>query len=222
MTKSMRRKLLASLTAAALAAGAVGVAIGTAAEDPPRADPDGGDIALDQALAERFAVLTTREGPEDAIPDGLISGPVSADLTLNDDLARRVGTYDDGRTSYVVPGDNGICLALVAGGESKAAGLACNSTAEVKSGEIGPASLLSGCVISKSSQTPQCSSESIYGLAPDGVGGVEVVMPDGTKSAIEVESNVYVIDLDGADEPAELSWKSPSGETLRRFPLAGQ
>ncbi len=222
MMNSMRRKLLASLTVAALAAGVVGVAIGTAAEDPPRADPDGGDVALDQALAEKFAVLTTGKGPEDSMPDGLVSGRVSADLTLNDDLARRAGTYDDGRTTYVVPGDNGVCLALVSGGESKAAGLACNSTAEVKSGVIGPASLLGGCVISKDDQPPQCSSESIYGLAPDGVSDVEVVMPDGTRRAIEAENNVYLIDLDGAEEPTELSWKSPSGETLRRFPLAGQ
>ncbi len=218
----MKRKLLASLTVAALAAGALGVAIGTAAEDPPRADKDGAGIALDKALADRFAVLTNVKGPEDSMPEGLASGRVSADLVLNADLARRADSYDDGRASYVVPGDDGLCVALVTSGEDVAAGLACNSTAEVEAGAVGPASQLSGCVVSKTGGAPQCSAASIYGLAPDGVSHVAVVMPDGTTTEIKVENNVYLIDHGGAEEPTELSWQSPSGETLRRFPLAGQ
>jgi hypothetical protein len=221
MTSSMKRKLLATLAIAALAASAMGVAIGTAAEDPPRAGTDGSDVVLDPTLAEKFAVLTTIKEQQDTMPEGLASGRVSADLVLNADLARRANTYDNGRASYVVPGDGGLCLALVTRGDDDAAGLACNSTAEVDSNIVGPASQLGGCVVAKAGQPPRCSGTAIYGLAPDGVSDVVVDLPDGTTRAIKVENNVYLVDLDGP-EPNALSWRSPTGETLRRFPLAGQ
>lgn len=223
---SMRKKLLGALVVAIVALAALGVTIGTAAQkDGPQADPkDGSNVTLDPALAEKFSALMTVRQPEDAMPTSLaasLSGQLSADLVLNADLARRTGSHSGGRATYLVPGDGGLCVALVSGDIDESAGLACNSTTEIAADIIGPASQLGGCEASDNGQPPKCSATSIYGAVPDGVAKIVIQLQDGSTMSAKNGSNTYLFDLDGATEPQALWWQDSEGHVERRFRLAG-
>ncbi len=222
---SKRKKLLTTLVVAGVMATVLGVAIGTAAQDDKRGtgSSDGSKVTLDPDLAAKFSTLTTAKSSDDAIPEALasgLSGQISEDLVLNPDLARKTGSYSAGRASYLVPGDGGLCLALVTGGVDRAAGLACSMTFQIDSGAMGPASLLGGCEVAGPGKPPTCTSTSVYGVAPDGVAEVTVQQQDGSTKSMKVENNAYLFDLDA--EPRSLSWIGSDGQTERSFPLAGE
>jgi hypothetical protein len=222
-----KNKAITSLGLLAAVAVTAAIVLGAVAQGDEQPAPDGQgdytDIALDPKLAAKFSALAEPKGPDDRLPNSVnASGRQGPNLVLNPDLARHGGTYASGGASYLVPGDNGLCIVLTLSADAAGGGMACNETSQIEAGFLGPASLYGGCEAASSDKAPPtCGTETIYGIAPDGVARVELRMGDGSVRRADTVKNTYALVLTDGAQARSLSWQGSDGKTLRSFRLGG-
>ena len=173
----------------------------TSATQASMADPERLDSpvrSLDPRLPERFAIFRS---PKLQVED---SGAAASarPFAQNPELARAI-PVDDGRTLYVIPGDDSVCL-----GDDINFGHTCVSVAEAETGSLLLLTLAD----------PREPSTTVSGLAPDGVSTAVVELATGTTVDVPVHDNVYDASFRNGVVTA-VSWTSSSGQRFeQRFP----
>jgi hypothetical protein len=165
--------------------------------DPPAAQAPA--TTIDPALRANFAVMLTRAAPDGALPESVMTSPLSREVGANAGLTR-VARAPTGAPLYLIPDSNGLCLGD--GTETS-----CSTTASAIAGQLFSVRLC-GDVVPK-------GSVRLSGLIPDGADHVVVTVsatdtPSGGDAVtVPVTNNVYDANL-GAP-PIALDWSDDNG-----------
>lgn len=196
-------KFIAAVSLFVLVGGVAALAVSTSGTDAPpsltvTATTSSGDTdtqtppppasRFDPELQATFQVLQ-----RPAEQHGAPVSPWMAGRGANPDLSRPART-SDGRTLYLVPTRDGICL-------DDAGAVNCGPVAAAISGQI---SVLSACGANVPSGSMRLS-----GLVPDGTRTIHITTSTGVVIAREVNDNVYTADLPAA--PSAIDWSDNTG-----------
>jgi len=198
----VKRKTYALLVAALalLAAAATGTAFAVGAVGGGDSDQEPAVILTEPTPAEAFAQkfkeqLSVTAGKPNGIEAGRV-GITSRVRGANPDGARLARNSPNGGGIFVLPADEGVCIASDSGVEE-----GCYEEATVSASSVICAPGLPGDQVE------------VFGVAPDGIDKLTVVLADGSERTIAVERNVFVYRASKeAPRPLEVAWTTAAGE----------
>lgn len=217
-------KALAATGAAVLLSGLSVAAIAQVTDDgsappgssAPAAAPPGSERAVQAvppAVATAVGALRTARGADDVLPADVAEyvrwAPIEG---ANGDLARKAFTRT-GTTVYVLPGQEVACI-LLTGSSGGATGPACDSPAELQSAAGGPGVLHNDCTARSETDVPDCRAATVFGLAPDGVDEVTIVLDAGNSVSAPVVNNAYLADVPGDPQAVRFDTKAGAVKQL--------
>jgi hypothetical protein len=191
---------IALVAAGMVAAGAVAVGHDEAVDPHPPDHIAGGPVgAVPPDVRHAFGTFRAGRIAQDDL--GSASRGLSDTFLVHEDglaiAEARSAAAPAGARAWVAPSEKGLCLLILPKGAVGVGG-ACSTYAEAVDGTM---------VVTSSAER---DSVEVYGVVPDGVPSVELVLDDGSTRTIRVERNTYgasadqptaAIEFDGADGP---------------------
>lgn len=170
--------------------------------------------SIDPQAASELGALRRPRGEGDALPAEAAGSVADSALSgANPQLSRRALSRG-GRTVYLVPGRQSVCLVTVDGSGTVSTG--CTHLGQIT--ESTPFTSHSGCSVGADG-IPACTGATLVGVVPDGVPEVAVEFETGKPITTPVENNAYMVDVALDPRPTALSYAIGSVTVRQPVPV---
>jgi hypothetical protein len=170
-------------------------------------------------VGDAVGALQQPRSAADALPEAAVEevGDIGPPSALPDESVRALsrGAWD----AYLTPAGASVCLSVT--DPDGGATVSCSTGEDLKAGLAPPAAALLGCEAESIDAPATCRSALMWGVVPDGVEEVQVLVNDGAAPRVDVQRNAYLVQVSLDQGPHGVTYKGPSGTVTQTMPLNG-